>query len=362
MSVHLVFDDTVQNFVATDDDDIVYLLGGNDIAFGGSGDDLLDGGSGNDRLRGDAGDDRVYGGSGNDRLLGGADDDALNGGSGDDQLTGGTGNDVLNGGSGIDTASYADASAAVTVDLEQGRTSGAAGTDILKSIERVDGTAFNDTIKGGDLADLLFGDDGDDTLQGGSGEDRLDGGAGSDTASYASAQSGVRVSLAIARSQDTRGAGEHLLVSIENLAGSFSDDVLTGDGGANTLMGGGGKNRLDGRAGADRLISGGTDHLTGGLDADTFVIGGGHATIADFSHAEGDRIDVSMFDAGPAVAGDQAFAFIGAAAFSHTAGELRAEVIGSTTRVRADLNGDGKGDFSIGLYGTLTLQAGDFIL
>lgn len=367
MSVHRVFDDTVQNFVATDDDDVLYLLGGNDIAFGGAGDDLLDGGSGNDRLRGDAGDDRLFGGSGNDRMLGSAGDDSLIGGSGDDQLTGGADDDVLNGGSDLDTAHYADASAAVTVDLDQGRASGGAGRDLLRSIEKVDGSAFNDVITGNDVANVLLGNDGNDTLQGGHGGDTLDGGVGTDTASYVDAASTVRVSLAAAGTQNTRGAGDHLLISIENLTGSTFRDVLTGDGGANVLTGGLGDDTLDGGDGADRLIGGsGTDLLTGGSDADTFVFNPfefGRDTIVDFSHAEGDRIDVSMIDANSTVSGDQAFAFIGAAAFSRTAGELRAVVTDlNNTLVSGDTDGNGFADFLVAVRGVIPLQATDFAL
>jgi hypothetical protein len=60
------------------------------------------------------------------------------------------------------------------------------------------------------------------------------------------------------------------------------------------------------------------------------------------------------------VAGDQAFAFIGNGVFSHAAGELRYEQVGSATIVEGDTNGDGVADFWIRLDGVHTLQAGDF--
>ena len=64
-----------------------------------------------------AGIENVTGGTGNDVLIGDAGANALSGGAGDDILNGGLGNDVLNGGAGIDTASYADESDAIFVDL-----------------------------------------------------------------------------------------------------------------------------------------------------------------------------------------------------------------------------------------------------
>ena len=57
--------------------------------------------------------------------------------------------------------------------------------------------------------------------------------------------------------------------------------------------------------------------------------------------------DMSVIDANTGLAGDQAFAFIGAAAFSGVAGQLRAQVGGGATVVSGDLNGDSAADFAI---------------
>jgi hypothetical protein len=69
-----------------------------------------------------------------------------------------------------------------------------------------------------------------------------------------------------------------------------------------------------------------------------------------------------MIDADSATAGDQAFAFIGAAAFSGVAGELRAEQLASNVIVSADVNGDGTADFTIQLTGSFAMTAADFVL
>ncbi len=98
------------HFVGSDDADIAHGLGG---------DDVLHGGGGDDQLFGDAG---------------------------DDTLIGGEGSNLLAGGEGHDTADYSDASGPVRVDLTSGHVQHPTGTDTLDSIERVVGSAHDDTF------------------------------------------------------------------------------------------------------------------------------------------------------------------------------------------------------------------------
>jgi Ca2+-binding RTX toxin-like protein len=102
------------------------------------------------------------------------------------------------------------------------------------------------------LADLFAGTTGNDTLNGTSVADTIHGGAGNDT-----------------------------------LYGNAGNDTLSGDSGNDVLIGGAGNDRLDGGAGSDVL--------TGGPGADVFIYGTGDGadTISDFSHADGDRIDLT---------------------------------------------------------------------
>lgn len=107
--------------------------------------------------------------------------------------------------------------------------------------------------------------------------DTLDGGAGIDTASYASATSGVNVSLQVTATQDTGGGGLDRLTAIENLSGSAFGDTLTGDAGVNVLSGGLGNDTLNGGLGADTLNGDdGDDSLYGNQDND--VLNGGAGT------------------------------------------------------------------------------------
>ena len=84
--------------------------------------------------------------------------------------------------------------------------------------------------------------------------------------------------------------------------------------------------------------------------------------ILDFSALDGDRIDLAAVDASRRADGDQAFDWIGDAAFSRQAGELRAEVQGDFTVIEGDRDGDGRADFAIRLDGRHTLAADDFLL
>ena len=92
------------------------------------------------------------------------------------------------------------------------------------------------------------------------------------------------------------------------------------------------------------------------------MIGANADRITDFSHAQGDRIDLSGIDANTGAAGNQAFRFLGTGAYTHHAGEMHYYVSGSDTFVSGDVNGDGVSDFSIVLSGRLILAAGDFTL
>ena len=109
----------------------------------------------------------------------------------------------------------------------------------------------DDALSGGSGNDLIVGESGNDTMDGGSGDDTLNGSSGIDTASYASASSGVFVSLAISVAQNTLGSGTDTLTNITNLVGSAFDDTLTGTGGDNIIAGGAGNDTLDGAGGND---------------------------------------------------------------------------------------------------------------
>lgn len=188
------------------------------------------------------------------------------------------------------------------------------------------GNSSANSIAGNMGNNRIVGLDGIDTLNGDAGDDRIYGGN-----------------------------------QVDNLLGDDGDDALFGGLGNDTMSGGDGDDTLTGGAGRDQQA--------GGTGADQFVLANlGHTgttsaaadLITDFIQGD-DRIDLSRLDAirGNGVA-DDAFTFIGNAAFSAVAGQLRAYVSGGATFVEMDVNGDGTLDGMIRLTGTITLTAGDF--
>ena len=148
---------------------------------------------------------------------------------------------------------------------------GLAGHDGLR-LDSTLGTGYVSTISGGA---------GDDVLVSSLGKDTLDGGADKDEASYIQAVSGVTVSLLLAGSQNTGGAGPDTLTSIENLTGSNFGDVLTGNTGNNVLVGGLGHDTLNGGLGDDTLDGGqGADSLFGGDNNDLLIFDTADTTVS----------------------------------------------------------------------------------
>jgi len=342
-------DDTL---VGTGLDDILSGNGGDDMLIGGAGADALFGGSGSDtagyataaggvtidlqngalntgdaagdtltsieiisgtgfadQISGSAGADTLLGQNGADTLTGRGGDDVLNGGAGNDILNGGAGADTLIGGSQTDTASYIDAISGARIDLAyQDRNTGQAAGDSFNSIENLTGSDLGDLIYGDGGNNTIYGLDGDDWLQGrggndtliggagndvlvgGVGADVLNGGTGTDRAQYFLSKQGLTVDLGNSSNNTGIAAGD-TFISIEDLAGSPYDDILTGDGGANMLIGNGGDDRLDG--------TGGDDVLRGGAGADTFVFsaGSGSDSIADYDAADLIELDIALLGA-----------------------------------------------------------------
>ncbi len=109
-----------------------------------------------------------------------------------------------------------------------------------------------------------------------------------------------------------------------------------------------------GGSGADRFRFVALSDSTAAVD--------GRDTITDFRAVSGDRIDLWVIDANRALAGNQAFTFVGTKAFSGGAGELRYERTGKDVVVFADTNRDKAADFSLKLTGTTALATSDFML
>ena len=319
-----------------DGDDDIYLnrtdsLGGNNYVNAGYGDDYVlnyfEGG--NDIFLGDGNDfykadiragvsgkfDIVAGGYGNDRFQVNSRDSVYKGESGNDTFLSVGFNNTFDGGSGVDTISYllqdgvsSEKGKGVTVNLGTQKASTTTGRlEDLISIENAIGTNYgHDDITGSSAANVLKGFGGNDILEGLGGHDDLYGGSGHD-----------------------------------DLYGGSGNDILVGNSGS--------------------------DYLHGGTGTDTFdfnsindtVTGSNRDVVADFHRSEFDVIDLQTIDANELRGGNQAFTFIGGAAFSDAAGELR---LSSSGILCGDTDGDGVSDFHIKMNGVTKMYADDFFL
>jgi Ca2+-binding RTX toxin-like protein len=265
----------------------------------------------------------------NNHMTGGADEDVFFGGDGHDMLSGGGGDDFLH---------------------------GEAGHDVLN------GGGGGDTLRGGDGNDAYLIDSPDDRIVELAGE-------GVDTV-YASVQSYTLPDEVENLSANAPGSFAGTGNGSANLIyGGGSADVLSGGDGDDELRGQGGGDILDGGAGNDILVGcHGNDVMSGGAGSDVFSFnpydcgtGGDADRILDFVSGE-DKIQLSGVDADAATPGTQQFTFVGAAAFSGVAGELRVGFDGTDTWVQADTNGDAIADFEILLSGAVSLLVTDFLL
>jgi Ca2+-binding RTX toxin-like protein len=313
-----------ERIVAGAGNDLVNLGAAGWDAFGEQGDDHLIGNSRSNTLSGGQGNDTLEGNDGNDVMFGDAGDDYMSGGNHNDWMFGGAGVDILLGGLGSDT---------------------------------IYGGTSDDVLDGGDGGDTLMGGDGDDRLTGGLGSDVMNGGLGNDIYFIGAGDvltdpggsdfvySGVTYTLP---------AGLDYLVLTGALAVNGTGNAL-----ANIIYGNGAANRLTG--------AGGRDTMNGGLGADIFdfnavtesVRGTNRDSILDFSRVQSDVIDLSTIDADTdGTAGNQAFNYIGAAAFGGVDGQLRF----SSGILQGDVNGDRVADFEVRVAGVTSLLATDFVL
>ena len=216
--------------------------GASNIIDGGVGADLMAGGAGNDTYLVDDSSDQILelSGDGADTVLSSASGYILGANvengrimvGGAANLTGNglsnilyawEGDNSLDGGGGMDTASFAYARSAVTVNLA-GTTAQAtdgSGSDTLTSIESLTGSNFNDTLTGNATANRLDGGAGNDILNGGLGNDALAGSTGNDAFVFNSTLGAVNIDTIQSYNvvDDT--------IRLEN-TGIFSAFVMTG--------------------------------------------------------------------------------------------------------------------------------------
>ncbi|WP_139831864.1 MULTISPECIES: calcium-binding protein [unclassified Pseudomonas] len=272
----------------------------------------------------------INGTNGADTLTGTSGDDEINGLAGNDLIKGSAGADKIDGGDGnADTVDYSASSEAVNVNLAGlASTGGDAQGDILTNIEKVIGSAFNDTFtapKGG----LTF-----------------EGGAGNDV--YILDNGGTVIEQAGGGDDEVRSSfGQiYLSANVERLTytgtgafigwGNASDNIITGGAGNDLLYGGAGADQFIGGAGIDTVSYGdstvgvsinlktgvnsgiaagdtytGIERILGSNGNDTFIAdsrvfafdgGAGTADVVDYS-TSAEAIDVDLVVNGTGRAG-----------------------------------------------------------
>jgi Ca2+-binding RTX toxin-like protein len=258
-----------------------------------------------------------------------------------------------------------------------------------------------DLLTGGAMNDVFyFGENGQfgasDGVNGGSGGTDQLGLRGNYTIVFGAGQIVGIESIGLVSAQDTRfGAfgstyNYNLTLNDANVASGVlmtvdgaalrGGETLTFNGSAETngnfrIFGGQGNDAIVTGSGNDILQGGrGADAMTGGAGADSFrylttpdSTTGAVDQILDFA-AGTDKIDLSRIDASSLAGGDQAFSWIGAAAFTGggaaSAGELRAYLSNGSWFVEGDTDGNGVADLVIAVItqGGAPLAQGDFFL
>jgi Ca2+-binding RTX toxin-like protein len=275
-------------FLGNNQDNYFGTLMGSDTVNGGGGFDVVYGNAGLDGSSDDSGvvadlasGTLIYANSVSllasiEGVAGGESIDKLLGNAGDNWFWPGLGEDQIVGRSGLDTVCYDSMFAlsygpagnqieilgGVSVNLTLGRARKPDGSiDALVGVERVLGSAGEDTLRGSVAADTLMGGGGADGLYGGGGNDHLLG-----------FHEGVHIFPSSRHGED--GA--------DTLDGGAGEDRLAGGSGNDLLIGGTGADRIEGGDGADELYglldNSGED---GGLQdaADTLLGGAGNDTL-----------------------------------------------------------------------------------
>ncbi|MBP7953877.1 MAG: calcium-binding protein, partial [Nitrosomonas sp.] len=322
-----------------------------------------------DNLVGTANDDVLYGLVGNDTLNGLGGVDILVGGNGNDKYIVDTATDTITETAGGGIGDIVESSVTYTLGLN------------LENLTLTDSGVINGT--GNTISNILIGNSnnntlnglaGNDTLEGGGGIDVLIGGTGNDT--YVVDTNTDTITEALNSGVDTVQSSATLTLAsnIERLTLTGTNAINgTGNGLSNLIIGNSANNTLDGSTGNDTLIGdegndilvggGGIDSLTGGNGNDSFryslvseSLPTGRDTITDFQSGF-DVIDFFTIDANSGVTGNQAFVFIGGAAFT-----AAAQIRYSGGLLEANINGVLAADFQIQLTGAPALVATDIVL
>ena len=192
----------------------------------------------------------VVGSGSNDSITGGNTANALM-----EFFQGNAGNDTIDGGQGYDVVYFGRATTGAVVvlndTLDGSASDGQGGTDVLRNIEGVLGSAFNDSMTGSNTAAF-------ESFEGRIGNDTINGLGGRDRVEYFYSRAGVNVNLVTGVATDGEGSTD-TLSNIEDVRGSRDfNDTITGSSQQNRFEGLGGNDTMSGAGGRDTSIYAGT--------------------------------------------------------------------------------------------------------
>ncbi len=238
-----------ENAIGTAFDDKIVGDGDENVLSGLDGEDRLNGRGGNDIIAGNKGDDKMFGGSGDDLLV-------WNNGDGSDLMNGGRGSDIQqvnfdtdlvnNDLQNDDVAQFSVTDTGIEfarIELNGQTERGLFQLDIRKT--EVQETNFG----GGDDTAVITGDVLNEIML------DLDGGDGVDTLDLGEAFGPVSVNLETGAIEIDNGAGQDAsAINFENVIGTASNDVITGNDQDNIIRGGSGNDIMSGGEGADTFV------------------------------------------------------------------------------------------------------------
>ncbi|MDO6799719.1 calcium-binding protein [Shimia thalassica] len=177
-------------------------------------------------------------------------------------------------------------------------------------LETLVGTSSESVEQESDAIQVLIGTEGDDTFIANENVVQIDGGEGGDLLRFTNSPTELIVDFQNA-SANTGYAEGDMYQNIENMIGSYHDDLLKGDDVANVIWGAVGDDVIEGRLGDDHLRGDkGDDVLVGGVGSDALVGGQGRDTARYTDSPEGLTVDLQWENFNTGIAHGDTFSSI----------------------------------------------------
>jgi Ca2+-binding RTX toxin-like protein len=326
--------------------------------------------------------ENLTGSQGQDILVGDGGTNVLRGLGGRDALVGGGGADVMYGGTDHDTYYVNNASNIVWEYAGEGGDAVFASVSYAlpagSEIEQLNAADYYGTapinLTGNEFGNFMTGNAGDNIIDGGGGADNMSGSKGNDTYIVDNVGDSLFEHGDIYSTPENESEGfDTVLTSVSFDVGLYSEIevlqatgtnplVLIGSLDNNLIIGNDGSNLIDGSYGKDTLTGrGGPDHFQWSSINEIGWFNFDPDIVTDFKKSEGDLLRFDLIDADETVAGNQAFQFIGTAAFTGP-GQINWGTNGTDTFIQLNTNADPTVDGIIQVLGVHSVDASWFAL